>query len=185
MFYWLQGCLCCRYRSPQTTGLPLVLAGSHFFASLAAHVPPLQLLSSLDKYSITANQHPPCPRNTQLPCQVIAEKRFHIWLPSILLHMPSKELCLSPIKVLIPTVSGASTPPRVMDWPKELCQSGRSTPHPSHYSWFFCVHGQWAPFSCLQTTSKKTKLKFPTAWHIAFRKKTGLRDCTRLFPTGQ
>lgn len=72
-------------------------------------------LSSLYECSITANQHSPCPRNTQLPCQVIAKKRVHIWLPSILLHMPSKGFRLSPIKVLIPTVSGASTPPHVMD----------------------------------------------------------------------
>lgn len=142
---------------------------------------PLRFLSSLYECSITANQHSPCPRNTQLPCQVIAKKRFHIWLPSILLHMPSKGFCLSPIKVLIPTVSGASTPPHVMDWPTELCQSTWSTSPPSHFSWLFCVGGQWAPLPRLQPPLvNKTKIVNDMA-HCIQEHNRASQDCMILF----
>lgn len=143
---------------------------------------PLRFLSSLYECSITANQHSLCPRNTQLPCQVIAKKPFHIWLPSILLHMPSKGFRLSPIKVLIPTVSGASTP-HVMDWPMELCQSTWSAPQPSHFSWLFCVGGQCAPLPRLQPPLvNKTKI-FKDMAHCIQEHNRASQDCTILLLT--
>lgn len=134
MFYWpREGC---RFCSPplswQTRGLSLSAAEVLFLPSFSAACTNAGLPPT-DSHGVLG---------TPLPCQVIARKRLHAWLLSILPHVPSKESCLSPVQVLFP-VSRVATPPWAMAWPTELCQSRWSTSHLSHFSWLYLsVHNE-------------------------------------------